>query len=198
MPKKFTSSELRFKKEVEPYIHDNALEIGCGFGDTTAILGEITANIGKRIYAIDPYIPEDKESPTYDYNIYPLSRFKDNAAHLDNLIFIRLPSNDPRIYDILKVPLWEDTESPTFDFAFVDGIQLEENVMEDLILMERLRIKTVCVDDYLRLTDISEVPIAVWKFLDRASYKFERTFEYGDEGNSRTVAVLSACGDTST
>ena len=52
----------------------------------------------------------------------------------------------------------------------MDGLQYEEAVLSDLNLMHSVGCKVICVDDYKRLTELSQVPLAVTKFLENELY----------------------------
>ena len=49
--------------------------------------------------------------------------------------------------------------------SFVDGLQYTDNVLYDLNMMDKLNCKVICVDDYNRLTNISQVPLAIEEFI---------------------------------
>ena len=50
-------------------------------------------------------------------------------------------------------------------FSFVDGLQYTDSVLYDLNMMDKLNCKVICVDDYNRLTNISQVPLAIEEFI---------------------------------
>ena len=47
----------------------------------------------------------------------------------------------------------------------MNGLQYTDNVLYDLNMMDKLKCKVICVDDYNRLTNISQVPLAIEEFI---------------------------------
>jgi hypothetical protein len=47
----------------------------------------------------------------------------------------------------------------------VDGLQYKDSVISDLNLMKKLNCNIICVDDFTRNTNESQVPLAIDEFL---------------------------------
>ncbi len=142
----------------------NLIEIGCGFGTTTIKLCEVAEKHQVQVFAIDPF----DQNPDVDrsYNGYPYDTFINNVnVWIDKrvLVHYRVSSNSPSLYHTL-------IKYEPFSFAFVDGVQTKDFVLGDLDLMDRLHVSRIAVDDYGRLTDISQVPVAIEEFLPTSQY----------------------------
>ncbi len=142
----------------------NLIEIGCGYGTTTGQLCQIAEKHQVQVFAIDPFDSAPEVDPSY--NSYPYERFLQNVTgwiEQGILVHYRVSSALPSLYDTL-------IKYEPFAFAFVDGVQTKDFVLSDLALMNRLGVERICVDDYGRLTEISQVPPAVDQFLTESKY----------------------------
>ena len=140
-------------------IPGSIVEIGAGNGDAT----EIFIKTGRQVIVIDPFesgwgqIPESYGAP-YSYH-----KFREKIGTPDNLILHQYPSQSPGVQEFLL-------NFKPIAFAFVDGLQFEDSVLRDLRLMEALEVGLIAIDDVHRLTDISQVPLAIEKFLANSQY----------------------------
>jgi hypothetical protein len=137
----------------------NIIEIGCGNGDTSLVLLKVCKKYNVKFVAIDPFednwdnVPEGYGTP------YPYKTWSDNVKqYKDIIVHHRLPSQDKKLYKLLE-------PNKSYSFAFVDGIQYKDAVLSDINLMVHLDVPVICLDDFTRNTDISQVPTAVDEFL---------------------------------
>lgn len=158
------------------------IEIGCGFGDTTVELCSIAAHAEyiQKVVGIDPYDQNPEVDPSY--NSYPYERFiqkiDDNGCG-EYFHLIRKASTDSSVVEDL---------APFFPFssAFIDGVQTKDVVLSDLRLMDQFQVPRLCVDDYGRLTEISQVPLAIQEFIESYPYQMTGLVHY----HGRQVAIL--------
>ena len=142
----------------------NIIEIGAGKGENTVGLLEIASTKNSKVVVIDPFEDGWDEMPETYGKPYPFNLFEFNVSgYTDSLILHKVSSQSEGLYDKL-------IKSSPYTFAFVDGLQYEEAVLSDLNLMHSIGCKVICVDDYKRLTEISQVPLAVNKFLENGLY----------------------------
>jgi len=116
---------------------------------------------------------------------YPYSIFYNSLkTYIEDksLILFKCPSNDPSLPEKL-------TKHSPIRFAYVDGLQYKEAVLEDLFLMQELEVPYVVVDDYTRETEISQVPLAVKEFLEISHYQLVGT-GVNPLGQGRVLAFL--------
>ena len=145
----------------------NAVEIGGGEGINTLHLLQVAQIKETTVIVVDPFeqIPGADESY---FKPYTLERFKATInAYPDlskNMLLIDLPSQHPDVKTDLQswMPI---------GFMFIDGLQDKESVLSDLLLAQQLETEIICVDDYDRLTESSQVPLAVLEFLKVTMYK---------------------------
>ena len=142
------------------------VEIGAGCGETTVkllngILRSFLIGSGGnyKIIVIDPFEDGRDSMPKSYGEPYPFSRFQNAIEQYSNkVILIKKSSNDLSVIDEL-------TQYTPIIFSFVDGLQYTDNVLCDLNMMDKLNCKVICVDDYDRLTNISQVPLAIEEFI---------------------------------
>ena len=172
-------------KEFENSIKNNVgdiIEIGAGDGDTTIYLANLGMKYNRNVYVIDPFEAGWENMPDSYGSPYPFSIFKKRVLDkYNNVILIKKLSNDPTIVNQLKKPI---------SLAFVDGLQYEKNVIEDLDLVQSLQSGVICVDDFERDTDISQVPQAISKFLPNSNYRLLKVLKHFVRDTS--VAILKA------
>lgn len=134
----------------------NIVEIGAGEGHSTKVFLQHAKDAGRQVLVVDPWETFTSDLP--GYNQYTYRNFVERTAGFTNLQICKKPSHDrevPRVMERLR----------PFAFAFVDGIQLTHNVLCDLFLCSSNEVSVICVDDYNRNTEISQVPKAVEKFI---------------------------------
>ena len=133
------------------------IEIGAGCGETTVkLLNQVKKY---KIIVIDPFEDGWDSMPESYGKPYPFSRFQNAIEQYSNkVILIKKSSNDLSVIDEL-------TQYTPIIFSFVDGLQYTDNVLYDLNMMDKLNCKVICVDDYNRLTNISQVPLAIEEFI---------------------------------
>jgi len=148
------------------------IEIGAGYGETTVKLLPQTKNF--KVIVVDPFeMGWDKMPESYG-KPYPYTLFENAVKNFSNrLILIKKLSDDPTVLDELK------KYSPIV-FSFVDGLQYVDNVLSDLKMMDELNCKIICVDDYNRLTKISQVPLAIEEFM-KINQNYEMVYFQGDK-----------------
>ena len=143
----------------------NIVEIGGGEGLNTIRFIKIAKEQNRKVITIDPFddIPGADESY---FKPYPLEKFSLNVGDCTGyLSLLRLPSQHE------SVQLTMLKHKPV-GFVFIDGLQTKEAVLSDLRLAESLDAEIICVDDYDRLTESSQVPLAVREFTTETNYTF--------------------------
>ena len=158
-----------FEKSVKNNLGD-ILEIGAGHGDTTVHLANLGIKYNRKVFVIDPFEDGWDEMPDSYGRPYPYITFKKRVLdRYNNVILIKKFSNDPTLVDELK---------KSISLAFVDGLQYEENVVEDLNLMQSLEASVVYIDDFVRNTSVSQVKQGIDKFLPGSKYKLSMTINH--------------------
>lgn len=158
----------------------NIIEIGAGIGETTKLLLYIAKEFDVKVIVIDPHeLGWDKMPDSYG-KPYPYQQFIENTNdYKDSMILIREASQNEGMTEKLM-------EFKPIVFSFVDGLQYKDAVLSDLNMMKNLDCPCICVDDYTRLTSISEVPLAIEQFL-KENDDYELIHE---DVNSRAKAFL--------
>jgi hypothetical protein len=167
---------------IEKY-EGNILEIGAGYGDTTIELIKLAKD--RKVIVVDPFedgwsqMPKSYGQP-YPYKIFAskLERYLKNGT----LILHKYLSNDKHLKSKLK-------ENLPISFCFLDGLQYEESVLEDLSLLESLNVNIIALDDFTRETETSQVPSAVTKFTRKKTYKVVGSINH-PHGQGRTIGFL--------
>lgn len=153
----------RFEKLLDalfPVISGNLLEIGCGAGLTTKILLEAANKWNRRVLAIDPFEDAWNSMPSGYGEPYPYNKFQSVVSGIDQrLVLCRNLSASS--YAVQAV-----SDASPIAFAFLDGLQYQSNVVKELEMMQNAGVSVICVDDVNRLTDVSQVPLALREFLD--------------------------------
>ena len=133
------------------------IEIGAGYGETTVKLLNQVKNY--KIIVIDPFEDGWDNMPESYGKPYPFFLFQNAIKQFsDKVILIKKSSDDSSVIDELL-------KYKPIIFSFVDGLQYTDNVLYDLNMMDKLNCKVICVDDYNRLTNISQVPLAIEEFI---------------------------------
>ncbi len=135
----------------------NIVEIGAGEGHSTKVFLQHAKENKRQVLVVDPWETVNSELP--GYNQYTYRNFVERTAGFTNLTVCKKPSHDrevPRVMERMR----------PFAFAFVDGIQLMHTVLSDLFLCSANEVQVICVDDFNRETEISQVPKAVRKFVE--------------------------------
>ena len=137
----------------------NIIEIGAGIGETTKLLLYTAKEYGVKVVVIDPHELGWDEMPESYGRPYPYQQFIENTnEYKDFMIHIREASQNEGMTEKLM-------QFKPIVFSFVDGLQYKDAVLSDLNMMKKLDCSCICVDDYTRLTSISEVPLAIEQFL---------------------------------
>lgn len=136
------------------------VEIGAGDGTTTKELLKVAKRFGKKVIVIDPYSLGWEDMPhSYGpgggYTKEKLIANVDSVDGHDNFELIEQSSQD-----VAPDTMWR---RGNICFAFVDGIQNKQAVVNDLYLMSKSTV--IAVDDYKRLTELSQVAPAVDEYL---------------------------------
>jgi hypothetical protein len=145
-------------------IPGNIVEIGAGSGQSTKVLAEAATRQDRKVLVIDPW--DSVGNMPAGYGQYAYRDFIMNTKPYLNIIVCQRPSHHKEVGQFMSgiTPI---------AFAFVDGLQFVENVLSDLFLCSAFGAEIICVDDINRSTDISQVPIAVDKFL-KGNNKYKR------------------------
>jgi 3D (Asp-Asp-Asp) domain-containing protein len=108
-------------------------EIGCMAGGTTSGMARIAKEFGRRVIAVDPWIPNGS-----DCSVDSFYKFCANTFPWKDIIdVIKLPSEDKEAIRYVK--------SRPLAFAYVDGRHDKEHVARDLETVSYA--KVICVDD---------------------------------------------------
>jgi len=133
------------------------IEIGAGYGETTVKLLNSVKNY--KIIVVDPFEDGWDNMPESYGKPYPFFLFQNAIKQFsDKVILIKKSSDDSSVIDELL-------KYKPIIFSFVDGLQYIDSVLYDLNMMDKLNCKVICVDDYNRLTNISQVPLAIEEFI---------------------------------
>ena len=133
------------------------IEIGAGYGETTVKLLNSVKNY--KIIVVDPFEDGWDNMPESYGKPYPFFLFQNAIKQFsDKVILIKKSSDDSSVIDELL-------KYKPIIFSFVDGLQYTDSVLYDLNMMDKLNCKVICVDDYNKLTNISQVPLAIEEFI---------------------------------
>lgn len=137
-----------FAKEVSP--SSSIIEIGSHLGKSTCVLGGAVKDKGIKIYCIDPWTvwntPNDLGEESLcmrprlsdkDMARSSFEQFKENVAHLDNIVICRGLSRD--VMPTLDVDV---------QMIFIDGNHEYESVKEDLVLALNKKPRFILCHDY--------------------------------------------------
>lgn len=175
VPREFIESLREFDElsdrleRVVRHVSGNIVEIGGGEGINTIRFLLAAREAKTTVIVVDPFeqIPGADKSyfEPYTYEKF-IASIKQKSVYLaDHLRIIKKSSQDPEAWIELG-------EYEPIGFVFVDGLQDRASVFSDLKTAELLWAEVICVDDYDRLTNTSEVPLAVKDFIPTTSYKF--------------------------
>ncbi len=158
-----------------------AVEIGGGEGYNTINFCKMPFFTG--VIEVDPFelcwedgdINETYTKPypykTWAKNVLPFLRSK-------RLVHIPKRSDDPTLFSNL-------INFTPITFAFLDGVQTEENLLHELRLMDVLGAHVICLDDWTRVSDACQVESAARKFLSQSNtYKLHEVRNYSRNPNS--------------
>jgi len=153
------------------------IEIGAGYGETTVKLLNSVKNF--KVIVVDPFEDGWDNMPESYGKPYPFFLFQNATKQFsDKVILIKKSSDDITVMDDLS------QYSPII-FSFVDGLQFVDNVLHDLNMMDKLNCKVICVDDYDRLTNISQVPLAIEQFI-----KNNKNYDIIYQNNNKEVYLV--------
>lgn len=136
----------------------NIIEIGAGNGESTEEFLKISKKYNHNVIVIDPFEDGWDDMPETYGKPYPYQIFKSRVSKYENLNLVKKSSTDKNIYNELINFL-------PISFSFVDGLQYKNSVISDLNLMKKLNCNIICVDDFTRNTNESQVPLAIDEFL---------------------------------
>lgn len=152
----------------------NIVEIGAGKGDSTVMFLQAVKDTDRKVCVIDPFESGWNDMPSSYSRPYPKSLFIQNIEEYqnNNLILIEKSSQDQSVFEDIK-------HLTPVSFFFIDGLQYEDAVLSDLDLAVKCDSEIICLDDYTRSTDISQVPSAVKKFISK-NYSYYLEHKDGD------------------
>lgn len=151
----------------------NLIEVGAGAGMTTKILLEAAKKYDRKVLVIDPFEDGWKSIPSTYGEPYPFKKFLHNVKDYDNLVLCKHESLSYQAVDAIR-------ELLPCAFVFLDGLQFRDNVYNELNMMAMRNASVICVDDANRLTNESQVPLALEAFLcgddiDNSEYHLVKT-----------------------
>lgn len=136
-------------------------EIGLGTGENTLYFLQQASKVNKKVYGVDPFENDWDNMPESYGKPY---RYKDFVKGIelfkDSFLLCKENSLTSKAEQFLNRPLC---------FAYVDGLQYKGAVLSDLRIVNHAEV--ICVDDYNRLTGISEVPLAVHEYIEISKRK---------------------------
>lgn len=153
------------------------IEIGAGYGETTIKLLNSVKNY--KVIVVDPFEDGWDNMPESYGKPYPFFLFQNATKQFsDKVILIKKSSDDLSVIDELL-------KYDPIIFSFVDGLQYMDNVLYDLNMMDKLNCKVICVDDYNRLTNISQVPLAIEEFI-----KNNKNYDVVYQNNNKEIYLV--------
>lgn len=153
------------------------IEIGAGYGETTIKLLNSVKNY--KVIVVDPFEDGWDNMPESYGKPYPFFLFQNATKQFsDKVILIKKSSDDSSVINELL------NYNPII-FSFVDGLQYIDNVLYDLNMMDKLNCKVICVDDYNRLTNISQVPLAIEEFI-----KNNKNYDVVYQNNNKEIYLV--------
>lgn len=136
-------------------------EIGLGIGENTRYLLEHAIKYHKNVAGVDPFEEGWNDMPESYGKPYRYDKFIETIGNYGTyLVLCKENSLTDRAEKFLSGPLC---------FAYVDGLQYKGAVLSDLRIVSHAEI--ICVDDYNRLSGISEVPLAIEEYLKTSKKK---------------------------
>lgn len=150
-----------------PMCSGNLVEIGAGSGMTTRVLLQAAETFNRRVLAIDPF-EDGWASMPVGYGVpYPHAVFREQVKGMESRLTLCQNLSASSF-------AWEaiDRHRP-IAFAFLDGLQYQGNVVKELEMMQKAKAVVIAVDDVNRLTDVSQVPLALREFLERDGCEYE-------------------------
>lgn len=142
-------------------LHGNIIEIGAGVGVATCFFLQAVSNTDRIVYVIDPFESGWNEMPDSYGKPYPKQIFLTNVQEFLNeskLELIEMSSQDQQALSIVQ-------KIKDVSLFFIDGLQYEWAVLNDITIAVSCNSQVICLDDYNRQTGVSQVPSAVKKFL---------------------------------
>tara|TARA_A100001515_G_scaffold74020_1_gene58851 strand:- start:3967 stop:4533 length:567 start_codon:yes stop_codon:yes gene_type:complete len=158
-----------------------ALEIGGGEGNNTRVFCQLPIFTG--VVVVDPFelCWEDGDIDEGYVKPYPYKKWAMTVLPFlksKRLVHIPKRSDDPTLVNNL-------INATPIVFAFLDGLQTEENLLHELRLMETLGVEVICLDDWGRVSDVCQVESAANKFLSESNtYKLHEVRDYSGNSNS--------------
>lgn len=142
-------------------LEGDVAEIGLGTGENTLYFLQQASKVNKKVYGVDPFENDWDNMPESYGKPY---RYKDFVKGIelfkDSFLLCKENSLTSKAEQFLNRPLC---------FAYVDGLQYKGAVLSDLRIVNHAEV--ICVDDYNRLSGISEVPLAVHKYIETSKRK---------------------------
>lgn len=150
-----------------PVCGGNLVEIGAGAGLTTRVLLTAAEKFNRRVLAIDPFEDGWAQMPNSYGMPYPHAVFRDQVKGMESRLTL-CQNLSASSYANEAVHRY----SP-IAFAFLDGLQYQSSVLSELEMMQKAKAIVICMDDVNRLSDVSQVPLALREFMKRADREYE-------------------------
>jgi len=116
------------------------VEIGCLFGEATAIFAKVAKRHNRRVIAVDPWHYSDGDA-YYDPDEDHYKRFCDAITEWRDIVdIVRMSSLDPQAIEIIK--------NRPLCFAYQDGLHTYEGVISDLCTLSHCT-GIIAVDDVI-------------------------------------------------
>tara|TARA_Y100000114_G_scaffold125027_1_gene120947 strand:+ start:7780 stop:8346 length:567 start_codon:yes stop_codon:yes gene_type:complete len=158
-----------------------ALEIGGGEGHNTKVFCQSPIFTG--VVEVDPFelCWEDGDINETYIKPYPYKTWAQTVLpFLQSRRLVHIPkrSDDPTLFSNL-------INFTPITFAFLDGVQTEENLLHELRLMDVLGAHVICLDDWTRVSDVCQVESAAKKFLSETNtYELHEVRNYSKNPNA--------------
>jgi SAM-dependent methyltransferase len=129
------------------------IEIGCHYGQTTAILARIAERHGRRVIGVDPWKPGTQDCVGHEYKQF-LEMIEDWKDIVD---VVRLPSESEEAIAYIA--------NRALCFAYIDGLHTYSNCYSDIMATSHAPI--IIVDDIIWNVDLERAFNHAWEHLDR-------------------------------
>lgn len=141
------------------------MEIGAGCGDSSIQFLELCKLYNRKLIIIDPFESGWDNMPKSYAEPYPYQKFENRVRGYEKFLkIINKSSQDSSIREDLK------SYKGKILFSFIDGLQYKDAILNDLEIMHELECKIICVDDFDRINELSQTPIAIEEFLKKHDY----------------------------
>ena len=164
---------LRYNlSEILDELVGNVVEIGAGEGTSTKVLCKVAKSYGREVLVIDPFEKSWDDIPK-GYR-YSLGKFEADLKGQDYTLH-QESSRHESTPEMLK-------EFMPIAFAYVDGLQDYDNILQDLYMLADVQTAVICVDDIDAERTEAQVLKAVKTFTKNRGYELIEVDRNNKEG----------------